>query len=290
MSDIVRELPPLDAALKWSAEDIPDSNAAKELSLNIKHFQYALDNYIGLSIDIYYNSSKGIVTHNPFGEGYVKIPYADFEFAIGKYRQYQHDCTRLINLHKSCEKLIKPTDFVLYNGIKYGNTLENCKKLTKLYSTIVRELPDFHEVTEPVATKYKITFKRIYLKLERGPFNDARNSLDSISRYMCHLKEFIIEHKIPDIDEDYEILIERCYKRCDKCVNNVDKGYCDDYLIMSGHTLHKVLNDQKNAELIEENKKIFALYRDVYNLTEPLQYVKYDYVRYGNPNLRIHIA
>lgn len=136
-----------------------------------------------MGIDVYYNANKDDVTHNAFKDGYAKIPCADLEFASDMYQKYLEADRAFTNLHTMCKKLIKPSNFILYNGIKYGNTLENCKKLTKLYHSIKRELPKFHEVEEPIKSIYEYTQKRMDNKTKQITTNKKYQQMQCLRMY-----------------------------------------------------------------------------------------------------------
>lgn len=105
---------------------------------------------------------------------------------------------------------------------------------------------------------------------------------------VCHLVEFMTEHEIPDTEDECEIPIKQCHKRCGICNKYVLED-CTDYYTMSGHTLHEICRYHKNNTLVEKNLKIWELRFAVIEFDDPLEYLVYDRVRYGNPELFIDI-
>lgn len=282
MADIVRTLPSLIPIPTWLEFEplIPESNAARSLCFS-RQFEIAVKKYKYVPIDIYYNETEDIVTHHEFSNGYITIPRSSFEHVLKVYANYENyvysleiENRKLSELYDECNDLIRPTDFVWFRGVKYGNTLENCEQQIKLYNSIKRILPNFSVVTEPNSTLYEVTEKHEYVSNGETICKEYSVTNKYIMKLACHLTKFRDEHEIPNTDELHTIRHQECFIDC-------------KYFIMSGKTLHQICKDHEREISIASNEQILELYNKVFRLTKPSQYIKYNGVRYGHPFIKL---
>lgn len=296
MSDIVRILPkriPIPTWIQYGPT-IPKSNVAMSLCFS-SQFRTALERYRRIPIDIYYNETKNIVAPVKYSDDYTRIPRGAFEHVLKIYAEYEayvqsveKENERLHDLSKACMNLVFPTEFVWFNGVKYGNKLENCRIQMAEYHAIERNLPKFHAVSEPSTERYDVIEINIVTEENRRVEHTVNNKY--ITHWIHLIQNYMRDHEVPDnIDKMYTIRLEKCDAKCDSCKKRFKRTEDEIYLVMSGKIMHQICNDYKNKIYIEANEDIIELYNRVYKLTEPAHYIVYDGVKYGHPDLVLDI-
>lgn len=290
-SGIVRKLPDFVPVPEYNTftifNEIPDTNRAKILIPYRRILQTIVRDY-NTSLPIFVeNNLSGEVSCMDFGSSFA-VSYKECKVIHDKVESmiYNLDValaknTELQKLRDDCAKIMSDTDFVMYNGIKYSDPLEDIyvriliektkreDAIKKERESICRTLPQIKPVFKPkvgLLSYSGISIGSLYSLVRNTILHGARHEIteEGLFRSLSIFKETAATAKASK--EPYDSF------------TRVVVGIHDFTNLAA---LEEVVELLENLIIIRENEKILELYKKVAELTDPLQFVLYNDVKYG---------
>jgi hypothetical protein len=307
--DIVRTLPEFLPVPIYDvpaiSNKIPDTNNAKILIQHPEVLDEIIQKYDS-PLPIYVDRSMyNCISCMDFGNSFV-VTYDECNVVHDEVMSmiYSIDVviaknTDLQRLRDHCSLIMKDTDYIIYNGVKYSDTLENIYariEFEKLdlaplpVSLICRDLPQIKPVFKP-DLKYLPpmccdTPVNVELYYDQEWISNMKAQFNYVNEYV---KNILPTYKLASFVTSWSGASKHeCQIRYIWCRNHVIHD-CVEFkeFVVDVDDLALWIKQLDNLNTIVENKKILELHKTVHKFVNPETYELYNGIPYGNPRLSL---